>query len=74
MLRGLHYQLAPEPQAKLVLATVGGNYDVAVDIRRNSPTFGAWVGDELSAENKCQLWIPEGFEHGFITLSDVAEV
>ena len=74
VLRGLHYQLAPEPQAKLVRASVGVIYDVAVDIRRNSPTFGTWVGAELSAENKCQLWIPEGFAHGFLTLSDVAEV
>ena len=74
VLRGLHYQLAPEPQAKLVRATVGAIYDVAVDIRRGSPTFGAWVGAELSAENKCQLWIPEGFAHGFLTLSSVAEV
>ena len=74
VLRGLHYQLAPEPQAKLVRATVGAIYDVAVDIRRNSPSYGAWVGAELSAENKCQLWIPEGFAHGFLTLSSVAEV
>jgi dTDP-4-dehydrorhamnose 3,5-epimerase len=74
VLRGLHYQLAPEPQAKLVRATVGSIYDVAVDIRRDSPTYGAWVGAELSAENKCQLWIPEGFAHGFLTLSSVAEV
>jgi len=74
VLRGLHYQLAPEPQAKLVRATVGAIYDVAVDIRRDSPTFGAWVGAELSAENKAQLWIPEGFAHGFLTLSSVAEV
>ena len=74
VLRGLHYQLAPEPQAKLVRATFGAIYDVAVDIRRDSPTLGAWVGAELSAENKCQLWIPEGFAHGFLTLSAVAEV
>ena len=74
VLRGLHYQLAPEPQAKLVRATVGSIYDVAVDIRRDSPTYGAWVGAELSAENKGQLWIPEGFAHGFLTLSSVAEV
>ena len=74
VLRGLHYQLAPEPQAKLVRATAGAIFDVAVDIRRGSSTFGAWVGAELNAENKCQLWIPEGFAHGFLTLSDVAEV
>ena len=74
VLRGLHYQLAPEPQAKLVRATAGAIYDVAVDIRRGSPTFGAWVGAELSAENKAQLWIPEGFAHGFLTHSSVAEV
>ena len=74
VLRGLHYQLAPEPQAKLVRASVGAIYDVAVDIRRGSPTYGAWVGAELSADNKCQLWIPEGFAHGFLTLSEVAEV
>ena len=74
VLRGLHYQLAPEPQAKVVRATVGAIYDVAVDIRRGSPTYGTWVGAELSAENKSQLWIPEGFAHGFPTLSDVAEV
>ena len=74
VLRGLHYQLAPDPQAKLVRATVGAIYDVAVDIRRSSPTFGAWVGAELSAENRSQLWIPEGFAHGFLTLSTVAEV
>ena len=74
VLRGLHYQLKPEHQAKVVRATVGAIYDVAVDIRRDSHTFGAWVGAELSAENKSQLWIPEGFAHGFLTLSDIAEV
>ena len=74
VLRGLHYQLAPEPQAKLVRASFGAIFDVAVDLRRSSPTFGHWVGAELTADNKAQLWIPEGFAHGFLTLSDVAEV
>lgn len=74
VLRGFHYQLAPEPQAKLVRASLGAIFDVAVDIRQTSPTFGQWVGAELNAENKAQLWIPEGFAHGFLTLSDVAEV
>ena len=74
VLRGLHYQLAPEPQAKLVRASLGAIFDVAVDIRRSSPSFGQWVGATLSADNKQQLWVPEGFAHGFLTLSDVAEV
>ena len=74
VLRGLHYQLAPEPQAKLVRSSLGSIFDIAVDIRRRSPTFGQWVGAELTAANKSQLWIPEGFAHGFLTLSDVAEV
>ena len=74
VLRGLHYQLSPEPQAKLVRASSGVIFDVAVDIRRSSAGFGQWVGAELSAENKYQLWIPEGFAHGFLTLSATAEV
>lgn len=73
VLRGLHYQLPPNAQGKLVRCAIGEVYDVAVDIRKSSPTFGQWVGVHLSAENKRQLWIPEGFAHGFVTLSDVAE-
>lgn len=73
VLRGLHYQLPPFPQGKLVRCTVGEVFDVAVDIRQSSPTFGQWVGVHLSAANKRQLWIPEGFAHGFLTLSDEAE-
>lgn len=73
VLRGLHYQLPPHAQAKLVRCTLGEVFDVAVDIRRSSSTFGRWVGVHLSAENKRQLWIPEGFAHGFLTLSDTAE-
>jgi len=73
VLRGLHYQLE-QPQGKLVRAVVGAIWDVAVDIRRHSPSFGRWAGTELSAENKKMLWIPEGFAHGFVVLSEVAEV
>lgn len=73
VLRGLHYQLPPKAQGKLVRVVQGEVFDVAVDIRRSSPTFGKWVGALLSAENKQQLWIPEGFAHGFVTLSDTSE-
>lgn len=73
VLRGLHYQLPPFAQGKLVRCIAGEVFDVAVDIRKNSETFGKWVGVNLSAENKRQLWIPEGFAHGFLTLSDTAE-
>lgn len=74
VLRGLHYQRPPHPQAKLVRVVVGEVYDVAVDLREDSATFGQWVGRILSAENKLQLWIPAGFAHGFLVLSEFAEV
>ena len=70
VLRGLHYQLPPHPQGKLVRVVRGAAFDVAVDIRRASPSFGRWVGVELSAANHRQLWIPEGFAHGFLALQD----
>jgi dTDP-4-dehydrorhamnose 3,5-epimerase len=73
VLRGLHYQLPPKAQGKLVRVIQGEVFDVAVDIRKSSPTFGKWVGEILSADNKKQMWIPEGFAHGFVTLSDTAE-
>ena len=73
VLRGLHYQLPPKAQGKLVRVIQGEVFDVAVDLRQSSPTFGKWVGEILSSENKKQLWIPEGFAHGFLTLSDSAE-
>lgn len=72
VLRGLHYQIR-QPQGKLVRMVAGAAFDVAVDLRRSSPTFGRWVGEVLSAENKRQMWVPEGFAHGFMVLSDVAE-
>lgn len=72
VLRGLHYQVQ-QAQGKLVRVTQGEVYDVAVDLRRSSPSFGQWLGVCLSAENKRQLWIPEGFAHGFLVLSDYAE-
>jgi dTDP-4-dehydrorhamnose 3,5-epimerase len=73
VLRGLHYQLPPKAQGKLVRVIQGEVFDAAVDLRQSSPTFGKWVGEILSADNKKQLWIPEGFAHGFLTLSDTAE-
>lgn len=73
VIRGLHYQLAPHGQGKLVRCVEGEVFDVAVDIRKSSETFGKWVGVVLSAENKKQLWIPEGFAHGFMTLSAQAQ-
>ena len=73
VLRGLHYQLPPKAQGKLVRVVSGEVFDVAVDIRKGSPTFGKWVGEVLSAENKRQMWVPPGFAHGFLTLSETAE-
>lgn len=72
VLRGLHYQIK-QPQGKLVRVVQGEVFDVAVDLRQSSKTFGQWVGAKLSAENKCQMWVPEGFAHGFVVLSEVAD-
>lgn len=72
-LRGMHYQIG-RPQGKLVRVLFGEIYDVVIDIRKSSPTFGCWEGFRVSAENRYQLWVPEGFAHGFMTLSDRAEV
>ena len=73
VLRGLHYQLAPRAQGKLVRVVAGEVFDVAVDLRRASPTFGRWTGERLSAANRRMMWVPEGFAHGFLVLSDTAE-
>ena len=72
VLRGIHYQIQ-QAQGKLVRVVVGEVFDVAVDLRKSSPTFGQWVGERLSAENKKSLWVPEGFGHGFLVLSEFAE-
>lgn len=74
VLRGLHYQVAPHAQGKLVTVVAGEVFDVAVDIRKDSPTFGKWVGKNLSAQDKNMLYIPEGFAHGFCVTSEVAEI
>lgn len=73
VLRGLHFQLSPKAQGKLVRVVQGEVFDVAVDLRKDSKTYAQWVGEILSAENKKQLWIPPGFAHGFLTLSETAE-
>jgi dTDP-4-dehydrorhamnose 3,5-epimerase len=73
VLRGLHYQVAPKAQGKLVRVVLGAVFDVAVDIRQDSPSFGRWVGETLSAENRKEMWIPPGFAHGFLTLTEAAE-
>jgi dTDP-4-dehydrorhamnose 3,5-epimerase len=74
VLRGLHYQLPPRPQGKLVRVTVGSVFDVAVDVRRSSATFGQWFGIDLSSVNHTQIWIPAGFAHGFVVTSDWAQI
>ena len=74
VLRGLHYQLPPNPQGKLVRVVAGAVFDVAVDMRQSSPSFGQWAGTELTAENRKQLWVPPGFAHGFLATSAWADV
>jgi dTDP-4-dehydrorhamnose 3,5-epimerase len=74
VLRGLHYQIAPAAQAKLVTVMQGSIFDVAVDLRPDSPTFGQWLGEELCGDRRSSLWIPEGFAHGFLVLSETADV
>lgn len=74
VLRGLHYQMPPAVQGKLVRCVNGAVWDVAVDIRRSSPTFGAWFGVELTEQNKHQIWIPPGFAHGFVALTETADL
>ena len=73
VLRGLHYQLPPHAQGKLVRCVAGAVFDVAVDLRKSSPNFGKWVGAELTADNQRQMWIPPGFAHGFVVLSETAD-
>ena len=73
VLRGLHYQIPPRAQGKIIRVTQGEVFDVVVDLRKSSPTFGKWAGEILSSDNKKQMWIPEGFAHGFLTLSNTAE-
>jgi dTDP-4-dehydrorhamnose 3,5-epimerase len=73
VLRGLHYQLPPKAQGKLVRVIQGEVFDIVVDIRKSSLTFGKWLGEIISSDNKKQIWIPEGFAHGFVTLSETAE-
>jgi dTDP-4-dehydrorhamnose 3,5-epimerase len=73
VLRGMHYQISPMPQGKLVRVIEGEVFDVVVDLRQSSPTFGKWVGEIISSDNKKQIWIPEGFAHGFITLSELSQ-
>ena len=74
VLRGLHFQVPPEPQGKLVRCSKGAIFDIAVDVRRGSPSYRQWVGAELSDDNRQQLWVPVGFAHGFLALSEKAEV